>query len=208
MTVYIPSFFNEYTERINLFDKCIKSYLSLGFNIVVYWMNDDSYKIIDDRITYINSNEILNASIARNVLLNIFYDSDEDLAIFSDDDTILKDYINYDFDFDVLSLTNDYSSELRKTYNISSSFLLIKNINKKYGKKYFFDESLTSNQDLDFGINLITNGLQVYRLKEIKIIINRGKSSMFKNDMEKIKMKSKSLKEIINKWGVNKYEWI
>lgn len=208
MTVYIPSFFNGYTERIDLFNKCIESYLSLGFNIVIYWMNDDTYKINDDRIIYINSNKVLNASMARNILLNIFYDSDEDLAIFSDDDTILNDYLKYDFDFDVLSLTNDYSSELRKTYNISSSFILLKNINKKYGKKYFFDESLTSNQDLDFGINLVTNDLKVYRLKEKKVIINRGKSSMFKNDMEKIKMKSKSLNEIINKWGLNNYKWI
>lgn len=208
MTVYIPSFFNDYEERIILFNNCIESYLALDFNIVVFWMNDDLYKIHEDKITYIDSKIVLNASIARNKLLDLFYASDDDLAIFSDDDTVLTSSINYDFEFDVLSLVNDYTPELRETHSISSSFLLIKNINKKYGKKCYFDESLTSNQDLDFGVNLVSNGLLVYRLKESKIKINRGKSSMFKNDNEKAKMKAKTLNTIINKWGINKYKWI
>ena len=196
MTVYIPSFFNEYPERIELFNNCVKSYLKLGFNLVIFWMNDEKYLILDDKIEYIISKEILNASMARNKLLDIFYESDEPKAIFSDDDVIFEGITEYDFEYDVLSLTNDFSDELNKTHMLSSSVFYL----KKLSKKLYFDETLNANQDMDFGLNLVKNGFLVFRIKDNKIKLNRGKSVMFENQMNRLYLKDEALKKIKLKW--------
>jgi len=198
MTVYMPSFFGGHQERVDLFKKSILAYLKFGYEVVVFWMNDEEHKIIDDRIKYIDSKEVFNASICRNRLLDIFYNTDEPRAIFSDDDVIIKARIEHENDFDLLSLTNDYSSELKKTHEISSSFFILKNLDNKL----YFDEMLDANQDLDFGINLVNNGYECFRLKDENIVINRGKSVMFDNPMQKIHRKSVALDKIKIKWNL------
>lgn len=202
MTVYMPSYFNEYPERKELFKNSIESYLKLGFDIVIFWMNSDDDKIIDEKVKYIDSKDILNASIARNILLEIFYESDDNEAILSDDDVIMTRNNSYD-GYDVLSLTNDYNSALKETYLISSSLLRIKNLNKIYGKKIFFDESLDANQDVDFGCNCVNEGIKTYRLKDTGIKINRGKSAMFTNPMNRLVRKHETLKIITKKWNLS-----
>lgn len=202
----MPSYFKGYSERKELFKNSVESYLKIGFNLVIFWMNSDEDKIIDKRIKYIDSKEILNASIARNVLLKIFYSSDENEAIFSDDDVIMTEFKEYD-DYDVLSLTNDYNSERKETYFLSSSVLLIRNLNKLYNKQLFFDESLTANQDVDFGCNCMNEGLKIYRLKDTGIKINRGKSVMFNNPMNRLVLKNETFKIITKKWDLNNKTW-
>lgn len=201
MTVYIPSFFNDSEERIALFKKCVNSYVRQGYNVVVLWMNSEEHKIFrSNKITYIDSKERLNASQARNILLDNFYDSGVEKAILSDDDVIITNKLEHDFDFDVLSLTNDLSTELRETHEISSSILII----KKLSKRIYFDESLNANQDLDFGINLTRNGFKTYRLKDTSVMLNRGKSVMFDNPMQKIRMKNESFEKIKIKWQIKR----
>lgn len=197
MTVYIPSFFDNSEERIALFKKCVNAYVRLGYDVVVLWMNDEKHKTFrSNKITYIDSKERLNASEARNILLDKFYDSGAEKAILSDDDVIITKKLEHNFEFDVLSLTNDFSSELKETYEISSSLLII----KKLSKRIYFDESLNANQDLDFGINLTKNGFKTYRLKDISVVLNRGKSVMFKTPMQKVYLKKLSLEKIKIKW--------
>ncbi len=209
MTVYIPSYFKNFPERKELFYKCVNSYLNLGFNIVVYWMNLEGDKIIDERIKYIDFKRVVNASVARNYLLNIFYESDDDEAIFSDDDSILNGLDDVkDIDFDVLSLVNDKRGKLVATAWIYTCILIVKNLNKKYGKKVYFDESLDSNQDLDFGINLKLNKFKVFILNTTNITINKGKSVMFENQMQRLCEKNKTLQIILKKWGLKEYKWI
>lgn len=196
MKVYTQSFFNDYPERIDLFNKSIHSFIENDYSVIIYWMNDDKYKIIHKNITYIDSKEVLNASICRNKLLDLFYNTGEEKAIFCDDDVWIKERIDYNFDFDILSLTNDYSCNLKETHLISSSFMIIKRINKRF----YFDETLYANQDLDYGLNMVNNGYKSYRLKDDNIVINRGKSVMFNNPMQKICKKRDSLEKIKIKW--------
>jgi hypothetical protein len=206
MTVYIPSYFKNYQQRKDLFQLMVESYLNLGYNLIIYWMNKEDEKIIDDRIRYIDSEEIVNASIARNFLLNIFYDSEEEECILSDDDVILNDiYEIKDLKFDVLSLVNDKREKIFETPFIHSTVLIIKNLNKLYNKKIFFDETLDANQDYDFGINLVKNGCKVITLNTEQIIINKNKSVMFDNQMQRLYKKNETLQKIIKKWGLDKY---
>ena len=151
--------------------------------------------IISNDIEYIKS-EITNASIARNKLLNIFYNSNEKYCILSDDDTILLKKISVD-DKDCVSYTNDYDKGFKQTERISSAFLVLKNI------KEYFDETLDANQDLDFGLMLVNKGYSVYRYSSDIVNINRGQSSMFKNKMYALHKKKEALK-IINKKYDNK----
>lgn len=198
MTVYIPSFFDGCEERAELFKKCVNAYVKQGYDVVVLWMNDEKYKVFRKKITYIDSNERLNASQARNILLDKFYDSGDEKAILSDDDVIITKKLKHDFDFNALSLTNDFSEELKETSEISSSILIL----KKLTEKLYFDESLNANQDLDFGINLTRNGFKTYRLKDTSVILNRGKSVMFTNPMQKLYLKKVALEKIKLKWQI------
>lgn len=204
MTVYIPSYFKNYEERKILFKKCVDSYLKLGHTIVVVWMNTEEDKVIDNRITYID-HEVVNASVARNIMLDLFYDSDDNYAIFSDDDVILNSLNDLKgLKQDAISLVNDKRKRIIETAKISSSILFMNNLNKKYNKKIYFDEALSSNQDLDFGINLERNGIKVITLNTTGIILNKEKSVMFDNVMQKIKRKEDTLNKIIKKWN---YKW-
>jgi hypothetical protein len=200
MIVYIPSFFNDSEERSMLFKRCVNSYLKQGYEVVILWMNDDKYKLFSSKITYIDSKVVLNASEARNILLDKFYDSGAEKAILSDDDVIITNKLEHDFDFDVLSLTNDFSEELKETHEISSSLLII----KKLSERLYFDESLNANQDLDFGINLTRNGFKTYRLKDTSVVLNRGKSVMFNNPMHKLYLKKATLEKIKIKWQIKR----
>ena len=104
---------------------------------------------------------------------------------------------------DCISFTNDYNFKIEQTEKISSSFLLIKNFKKYYNLEPLFDENLEANQDLDFGIFLNMKKIKTYRKSTEQVIINKGVSSMFKNNMNKLNKKQKSLEYIKNKYGNN-----
>lgn len=195
MLVLIPCYFNNIQYRKERFNQVLESNLFFNNDIKVIWMNDEDPTIISNNIEYIKS-ELTNASVARNKLLNIFYNSDEEYCILSDDDTILLKQISVD-DKDCVSYTNDYDKGFKQTEKISSAFLVLKNI------KEYFDETLDANQDLDFGLMLVNKGYSVYRYSSDIVNINRGQSSMFKNKMYALHKKQEALK-IINKKYDNK----
>lgn len=193
MTVYIPCFFNNIEEREERFYKCLNQYLSLGYNVVVYWMNFEEIKVSNKNLTVIK-NKQRNASYARNKLLSVFYNSNEEYCILSDDDTFLKYKVTPSVDCE--SYVNDYNKGKTFTEKISSSFLVLKNIRPKL----FFDETLEANQDLDFGIILNKAGFKTIRNSTEQVEIFRGNSSMFENGVDKIYKKEKSLIQIKNKY--------
>ena len=193
MTVYIPCFFNNIEEREERFYKCLNQYLSLGYNVVVYWMNFEEIKVSNKNLTVIK-NKQRNASYARNKLLSVFYNSNEEYCILSDDDTFLNNKIIPKVDCE--SYVNDYNKGITITEKISSSFLVLKNIRPEI----FFDETLEANQDLDFGTTLNKLRFKTIRNSTEQVEIFRGQSSMFENGADKIYKKQKSLTQIKNKY--------
>ena len=193
MTVYIPCFFNNIKEREERFYKCLNQYLSLGYNVVVYWMNFEEIKVSNKNLTVIK-NKQRNASYARNKLLSVFYNSNEEYCILSDDDTFLNNKIIPKVDCE--SYVNDYNKGKTFTYKISSSFLVLRNIRPMI----FFDENLEANQDLDFGTTLNKLRFKTIRNSTEQVEIFRGQSSMFENGADKIYKKQKSLTQIKNKY--------
>ncbi len=196
LQVNIPCYFNNIAERKENFYLILEQYLKLGYRVTVYWMNDEPIEITNNNLKVIIGEKV-NASIARNKLLALFYNSSEDYGIFSDDDTYLRDRVEPRED--CISLTNDYYKETAETHKISSSFLILKNFKKYYNLEPFFDESLEANQDLDFGIILNKLGIKTYRKSTDEVVIYRGKSSMFKNGMNKLYKKQKALQYIETK---------
>ena len=193
MTVYIPCFFNNIEEREERFYKCLNQYLSLGYNVVVYWMNFEEIKVSNKNLTVIK-NKQRNASYARNKLLSVFYNSNEEYCILSDDDTFLNNKIIPKVDCE--SYVNDYNKGKTFTEKISSSFLVLRNIRPMI----FFDENLEANQDLDFGTTLNKLRFKTIRNSTEQVEIFRGQSSMFENGADKIYKKQKSLIQIKNKY--------
>ena len=193
MTVYIPCFFNNIKEREERFYKCLNQYLSLGYNVVVYWMNFEEIKVSNKNLTVIK-NKQRNASYARNKLLSVFYNSNEEYCILSDDDTFLNNKIIPKVDCE--SYVNDYNKGKTFTEKISSSFLVLRNIRPMI----FFDENLEANQDLDFGTTLNKLRFKTIRNSTEQVEIFRGQSSMFENGADKIYKKQKSLTQIKNKY--------
>ena len=199
MKVYIPCYFNNIKEREDNFYKVLGQYLELNYSIVIYWMNESDILLKNDRLEIIKGVQV-NASVARNKLLELFYNSQEDFAILSDDDCFVLERI--DSKLDCISFTNDYNKDSVKTPSISSSFMIIKNFNKFYNLKPYFDESLEANQDLDFGLTLNNLSLSTYRKSDNRVIIYQGKSSMFTSNMNKLNKKQKALNYINEKWQI------
>ena len=163
-------------------------------------MNEKEVRVIHKNLKIIKGKRV-NASIARNKLLGIFYNSKEEIAIFSDDDTYINNKILIADEIDCISLTNDYKKEQKITEKINSSFLIINNFKIKYQLELYFDENLEANQDLDFGIQLNNFNIKTLRQSSEDIVIYRGKSSMFSSNMNRINKKQKSLDYIKKKYG-------
>ncbi len=211
MKVYIPSYFNGLPKRKELFQKVVENYIqNSDFELVIYWMNAPEEQIINDRIKYIIKTDIVNASVARNYLLREFYNSDEEYGFFCDDDTILLrvDRIIKDEHFDCISYIQGEMVSSEVTHKINSSFMKIRNMKKCYNTELFFDESLDSNQDLDFGFNLKYNKRSVGVVRTPDILKNKSCSSMFKNNMDRIVKKGESQSYINKKWKNKKYIYI
>lgn len=197
MTVYIPSYFNDLKEREVLFKNCIASYLKLDFKIVIAWMNKGFDKIENPNITYFDA-EIQNASKARNLLLDLFYHSNDDYCYISDDDTVFLGYDGLN-NSDCVSFTNDFRKNDCNTTNISSALLKLKNLKKHYNTKLYFDENLEANQDFDFARNLLHSKFSTEIINSKNVQINKGVSSMFKNPQERLQKKIDSYKLIMKK---------
>lgn len=202
MTAYIVSWFDNRLSRFNSFEKLIQHYLKLDFKIVILWMNDERFKILHPNITYIHS-ENTNASIARNKLLKLFYNSDQNEAIFSDDDVQILDpnFLREPFENTeiITFISNITHKQQRFKYPLFSSTLFKI---KKSNTKVFFDEELLANQDLDFGYNCFFNKLKIKEVYTKKLYNNKENSVMFLNEDDRKKKKKETLNLINKKYGI------
>lgn len=115
MNIYIISYFGPRLEhelresRKQTHKEQIEWLIDHGHNPIV--LNQDYGE--DDflpNVTYVGENKQMTASDARNVLLDIFYNSDDDYAAFADNDTVYKDNI---FDYDPLDKVTANANLLR-----------------------------------------------------------------------------------------------
>ncbi|UWY30301.1 hypothetical protein N4T20_10275 [Flavobacterium sp. TR2] len=202
MNVYIISWFNSRLNRVHSFKKLIHYYLKLDYKIVVLWMNDEKHKILHPNISYINS-EVINASAARNKLLNIFYNSDQNEAIFSDDDVQILTYDLLQENFsgnDIISFISHINRK-PKTFRyplFSSTLFKI----KKNNSRIYFDENLQANQDLDFGYNCFFNKLKIKEVYTQKLYNNKENSVMFLDEDDRKKKKKETFNLINKKYGI------
>lgn len=200
MTVYIVSWFDNRLNRFCSFEKLIRYYLKLDFKIVILWMNDEKFKILHPNINYINS-EKTNASIARNKLLALFYNSDQNEAIFSDDDVdiLSSDLLEEPFDdTEIITFISNLNRKPHQYYFFSSTLFKI----KKGITKIYFDETLLANQDLDFGYNCFFNNIKIKEVYTKKLYNDKKKSVMFLDKSDRNKKKKETFNLINKKYGI------
>lgn len=202
MTVYIVSWFDNRLSRFCSFEKLIQYYLKLDFRIIILWMNDEKYKILHPNINYINS-EKTNASIARNKLLKLFYNSDQKEAIFSDDDVqiLTSDLLQESFgDAEIITFISNLARKPHTfQYPLFSSTLFKI---KKGDSRIYFDETLLANQDLDFGYNCFFNKIKIKEVYTKKLHNNKENSVMFLNEDDRNKKKKETFNLINKKYGI------
>lgn len=201
--VYICSYFKEKTIRKSYFNRNITLYTKLGYDIIVLWMNKEKDKIIQKNIQYIHS-DIVNASTARNKLLQLFYNSQCTEAVFSDDDTIIlnQEILEKEIDdFDILSYIINLNSRILDRPIFLSGIFKIKNLKLINKKMIFFDENLESNQDVDFGYNANHNGIRIKNVFTRNILNDQKNSVMFQDKEDRKRKKEESIKTIIKKWN-------
>ncbi|SHL94797.1 hypothetical protein [Flavobacterium chilense] len=201
--VYICSYFNGNSIRKSYFARNIALYTKLGYNIIVCWMNKEEDLIIQENIRYINS-KIVNASTARNKLLKLFYKSEYREALFSDDDTIILNNAILEKPigtFDILSYIINLNNRLLDKPIFLSGIFKIKNLRLNNKKMIFFDETLESNQDVDFGYNANHNEIKIKNVFTKDIFNDQQNSVMFSSKEDREKKKEQSIKIIIKKWN-------
>ncbi|QLC65777.1 hypothetical protein LPB248_05560 [Flavobacterium sp. LPB0248] len=202
MNVYIISWFDNRLSRVHSFKNLIHYYLKLDYKIVILWMNNEKYKISHPNINYINS-EVINASVARNKLLKLFYNSDQNEAIFSDDDVqiLTYDLLQESFNDNEIITFISHIKRKPKTFKyplFSSTLFKI----KKSKTKVFFDEKLQANQDLDFGYNCFFNKLKIKEVYTQKLYNNKENSVMFLDEEDRKKKKKETFNLINKKYGI------
>lgn len=200
MTVYILCYFNNNKTREENFYVNLDQYLKLNYKVVLYWMNKQECRITSDNLRIIPGDPI-RISIVRNILLNMFYETEDDYAIFSDDDVFLKSEITEIRD--CICFTNDYSGKIKENGDLGISLLLLRNFRKAYNIRPCFDENLDACDDYDFGLTLKSLGIKVCRYPTDNVVIYRGQSSMFTNGMNKLYKNQMALNYISNKNGRN-----
>lgn len=140
----------------------------------------------------------LSPSKARNVLLQEFYQSDEDWCLFLDDDSILYDNENhpdtpqfiekffiYDLEnvdvfwpidpsrwptaqLNAIGQLDDWY-KLVGVDHLKTSFWFIRNFKKFYNEELYFDESMSHGEDGEFALRLLTNNKSLYQIYNIKL---------------------------------------
>ncbi|WP_162268811.1 hypothetical protein [Flavobacterium chilense] len=166
-------------------------------------MNKEEDLIIQENIRYINS-KIVNASTARNKLLKLFYKSEYREALFSDDDTIILNNAILEKPigtFDILSYIINLNNRLLDKPIFLSGIFKIKNLRLNNKKMIFFDETLESNQDVDFGYNANHNEIKIKNVFTKDIFNDQQNSVMFSSKEDREKKKEQSIKIIIKKWN-------
>jgi hypothetical protein len=182
--VYIPSYFGsgeKRKERIRIHNQQLNWLLQSPRVKHIFVCSQDYHfgeKKKHEKISYIDHPQISPAS-ARNVLLEHFYQSENPLAVFLDNDIFSEDY-SFDFfcrfadavkehtDYNVLMFAGQKESPSTKiacrvsptTSFITQFFFITKNTEQ------YFDEALKDMEDYEFGIRLRCNGGQLYSAED------------------------------------------
>lgn len=155
----------------------------------------------------------------RNFHLNNFYNSDENISLFIDDDNIIetydKKYSIFDFfykyflnlNFDTMNFKGCRYRNIKRDFCILSPSLgfnsgsfLIKNLYKKYNKKIFFDEDFTALEDMNFGLELGFNKFKNYECEDPYFKELTAKSILFSGMDDRKEKNNKARILMYNKW--------
>lgn len=201
-----------------------------NYKINILSMNFDKEDYVDnENIKYINHKPV-SQSIARNILLEKFYNSNLDYMILMDDDCILYDYydwkkyflalkegkfLKYNINmFQPLSPTlmpfrkqNDNDDKIKNNFKfirhntLKTTFCVLQNFNKYFNKKIYFDEGMNNFEDVEFGLKAIFNGLTFYMTPTIILKeLGVNDSILFNSSSERKTDNQKQRKVIIEKW--------
>lgn len=157
-----------------------------------------------DGVTYLGNNQRMTPGEARNIAKEHFYSTNEDFAIFADDDSWVSN-INPDQNwFDLFSkdlsqidcflppshlvpyvlqynnlgqvgIDNFYFSRIAR---LKGSFYVMRNFKKHYGQELYHDKpDLLPGEDVHFGFSLIKKGYSMYTLFNIKLVERYSEST-------------------------------
>lgn len=183
-------------------------------------------------VEYIGTNERMTPGAARNVAKQHFYNSDEDWAIFADDDAWV-DNINpnqnwmdlFKKEFDSVDLFlppspmvpyvkmyNELGEEgienfcFRRVARLKGSFYVMRNLKKHYGRELYHDKpELLPGEDVHFGLSLCKAGFGMYTLLNIKLVEKYSASTWTTKD-ERKKLDDMNMRKIVEEFGVRAKE--
>ena len=186
---YIP---NDRVDRVEYLNRTLKSLAGCGMHVNVLAMWGDT---IYSKVQYPTNLSIklikapgMKQAGARNILLNLFYQTDEDYAIFMDDDFMFKTKTNMSIkqyllfmiknvpEFDVLGGVYQYSMpdkefDVYLTRHLSGSCFFIKNFKKYYNNEKYFDTNYLILEDAELGTRLLSEGYAVYRCTDFNQMV-------------------------------------
>jgi hypothetical protein len=191
MRVYIPSYFGttdpESRQRFHL-----QQLNELVANpnitsVTVLAMNyPHTFSYTHPKIQFIHTNKI-RVAVARNILLNMFFNTDDEWCIIADNDSWLDSHLDFiteisNTKFDKRTATlmpllpslfsiDTVKNEL--TYlddpNFISTVAFYRNLPKHGIEPVFYDTSFTINEDVDFGFRILERNLKNYYLPQVSI---------------------------------------
>lgn len=158
-----------------------------------------------DKINYIKFDKPIGVSQARNVLFNLFYNSNDDVLFIMDDDLLMYDY------YDTKTLLKDFYYDYDKYNKLGIDLIVPLSPNMKPFKKTIFEKSDFENEYLfkKININCCPNMMMIKNINKyhnIKIF----NEDYDKNDKEAIFEDQKFLSEfMINNFrGYEVFNWV
>lgn len=210
MNIYIISWFgkNKPEKREYNHGRQMEWVKANGLTPYVVCQEYEDHQRRDD-VTYLGNNEKLLPGEARNIAKEHFFNSDEDWAIFADDDSWSLN-INEDqnwldlFDKDLSQIDcfvpQGHMVPYVKQYNdmgqvgvdnyvfkrlnrLKSSFYVLRNTRKHYGFDAAYERPrLIPSEDVQYGFSMITKGMGVYTCMNIKLIERYSESTWALDD--------------------------
>lgn len=165
-SVYIISYFGNLEVRKPKHAEQVEWFKEKNFDIHVLNQKYTDEDYISG-VKYHGDNTNMSPAAARNRLLKVFYDSDEDFAVFADNDAVVKYLADFDFfaemrkhDMDGVDLMiplnpirlpfNKHYAENKVMYDenfvferatdLKGSLFILRNLKKFYGREVYFDE--------------------------------------------------------------------
>lgn len=185
---YLPDEPNLRAKRLQYHIKQLNWFKSWGNNYITvlaqnYQQSDYQNQLVDEYIV----SEKIRPGPARNILLDKFYCTNDDFAIFCDDDAVLYDtpnnekysdlsFLSPDIDlFYPINVRDEPISEqkhkanvydfhvFKKNWNLKGSLFYIKNFKKYYGQKIYFNLDYNIGEDIELAFRLLSQNYGVYK---------------------------------------------